>query len=241
MKKKVIISSILAILFLGIICISIYYSDYQYKTGYNLTTEQKQTNIEKLVSKKDYLGAKTLSQNYYYTDNNLEEYARYSSLIIVCKNHNLTSFKDAEEQSKKNKKESDEKSKDNKLFNEIGDEINTIGINNMTEEQYISYINRYMDYVLNGGSKRDEAINKLIDLKNRYTKLFYFFSYSGNNAIRSITPTIGMTKREVIALTKYSNPKDINTTTTKYGTREQYCYYGSYLYFENGVLTTIQE
>jgi len=94
----------------------------------------------------------------------LKEYTRYSSLIIVCKNHNLTSFKDADEQSKKNKKESDEKSKDNKLFNEIGNEINTIGVNNMTEEQYISYINRYIDYVLNGGSKRDEAINKLIDL-----------------------------------------------------------------------------
>lgn len=243
MKKRVIISSILAILFLGIICISIYYSNYQYKTGYNLTTEQKQTNIEKLVSKQDYSGAKTLSQNYYYTDNDLEEYNRYSSLIIVCKNHNLTSFKDADEQSKKNKKESDEKSKDNKLFNAIGDEIKNIGVNNMTKEQYISYINRYMDYVLNGGSKRNEAIVNLSNLKDNYSKLFFTLSevdYMGNNAIKSINPNIGMTEMEVKALTKYSNPKRINKTETKYGVRKQYCFLNDYLYFEDGKLTSIQ-
>ena len=37
------------------------------------------------------------------------------------------------------------------------------------------------------------------------------------------------------------NPQKINKTTTIYGTSEQWVYYGLYLYFENGILTTIQD
>ena len=54
-------------------------------------------------------------------------------------------------------------------------------------------------------------------------------------------PTIGMTKTEVENST-WGKPKDINKTTTKYGTREQWVYKGyKYIYFENGVVTSIQE
>lgn len=39
----------------------------------------------------------------------------------------------------------------------------------------------------------------------------------------------------------WGEPEDINKTTSSYGTHEQWVYgYGSYLYFENGKLTTIQ-
>lgn len=51
---------------------------------------------------------------------------------------------------------------------------------------------------------------------------------------------IGMTKQQVLA-TQWGNPNSVNTTTNRYGTREQWVYGGrNYLYFENGVLTTIQ-
>lgn len=55
-------------------------------------------------------------------------------------------------------------------------------------------------------------------------------------------PQIGMTESEVINNTTWGRPKDINKTTTKYGVSEQWVYDNyKYLYFEDGVLTTIQE
>ena len=51
---------------------------------------------------------------------------------------------------------------------------------------------------------------------------------------------IGMTSEEVRG-SSWGKPDSINTTTTKYGTREQWVYgIGNYLYFENGKLTAIQ-
>ena len=51
--------------------------------------------------------------------------------------------------------------------------------------------------------------------------------------------TIGMTQREVL-LSNWGRPRLVNRTTTALGTREQWVYGGGYLYFDNGVLTTIQ-
>lgn len=54
------------------------------------------------------------------------------------------------------------------------------------------------------------------------------------------SPTIGMSAIEV-EKSSWGKPDDVNTTTTIYGTREQWVYSGyRYLYFENGILTTIQ-
>lgn len=51
---------------------------------------------------------------------------------------------------------------------------------------------------------------------------------------------IGMTKGEVLT-NGWGQPSDINKTTTAYGTREQWVYGGgNYLYFEDGILTSIQ-
>ena len=58
--------------------------------------------------------------------------------------------------------------------------------------------------------------------------------------LRSRGVTIGMTPSEVHA-SKWGKPKSVNRTTSAYGTREQWVYGGgNYLYFENGVLTSIQ-
>ncbi|MFP8488497.1 hypothetical protein ACKGJO_05295 [Gracilimonas sp. Q87] len=51
---------------------------------------------------------------------------------------------------------------------------------------------------------------------------------------------IGMT--DEMARASWGRPRDINRSTNAYGVNEQWVYpYGKYLYFEDGVLTTIQE
>ena len=51
---------------------------------------------------------------------------------------------------------------------------------------------------------------------------------------------IGMTQDEVLK-SSWGRPQSINTTTYTFGTHEQWVYGGrNYLYFENGILKTIQ-
>jgi len=53
---------------------------------------------------------------------------------------------------------------------------------------------------------------------------------------------IGMTRQQVVKNTRWGVPMKINSTRTKYGTSEQWVYWGyKYLYFENGELVAIQQ
>jgi len=53
-------------------------------------------------------------------------------------------------------------------------------------------------------------------------------------------PQIGMTQQEVLA-SKWGKPKEINTTETKYGKSEQWVYGNNrYVYFDDGIVTSIQ-
>ena len=55
-------------------------------------------------------------------------------------------------------------------------------------------------------------------------------------------PRIGMTSQQVVKETNWGRPYDINRTTTRRGTSEQWVYGNRrYLYFENGILTAIQD
>lgn len=52
--------------------------------------------------------------------------------------------------------------------------------------------------------------------------------------------SIGMSTTEVLE-SSWGKPKSVNRSTNAYGTREQWVYGGNnYLYFKNGVLTSIQ-
>ena len=52
---------------------------------------------------------------------------------------------------------------------------------------------------------------------------------------------VGMTAEQVLKETSWGKPRSINRTTNAHGTREQWVYgYPNYLYFTNGVLTSIQ-
>lgn len=50
---------------------------------------------------------------------------------------------------------------------------------------------------------------------------------------------IGMSEQDVLD-SSWGRPEKVNRTTTQRGVREQWVYHGNYLYFEDGVLTTIQ-
>ena len=55
------------------------------------------------------------------------------------------------------------------------------------------------------------------------------------------SPKIGMTKTEVEKST-WGKPNKINRTRTSYGTHEQWCYNNNkYIYFEDGIVTSIQD
>lgn len=51
--------------------------------------------------------------------------------------------------------------------------------------------------------------------------------------------TLGMTTEDVLA-SMWGKPRHVNRTTNRWGVREQWVYEGGYLYFDNGILTTVQ-
>lgn len=55
-----------------------------------------------------------------------------------------------------------------------------------------------------------------------------------------LEPAIGMTESEVYA-SSWGAPQKKNTTTTAAGEREQWVYEDGYIYFENGIVTAIQD
>ena len=60
-------------------------------------------------------------------------------------------------------------------------------------------------------------------------------------SVQRVAPSIGMTAEEVRNST-WGKPEDINRTTTAYGVHEQWVYSNyRYIYFDNGIVTAIQE
>ena len=51
--------------------------------------------------------------------------------------------------------------------------------------------------------------------------------------------SIGMSMQEVLA-SSWGKPRKVNKTTTATRSSEQWVYSGGYLYFENGMLTSVQ-
>jgi len=103
--------------------------------------------------------------------------------------------------------------------------------------------------------KSKENIEKYIDLKvlNTFIEIYEdtlsdddsssesTLSYADKKKAKQEGVRIGMTQQEVLN-SNWGKPEDVNTTTTAYGTSEQWVYDGyKYLYFEDGLLTTIQE
>ncbi len=83
------------------------------------------------------------------------------------------------------------------------------------------------------GAKYAAQADKLIEAADRQE------AAAEKRRKRSEGVRIGMTMEDVLA-SSWGRPQSVNKTTTSRGTREQWVYGGGYLYFENGVLTAIQ-
>lgn len=116
--------------------------------------------------------------------------------------------------------------------------------------------NSYLEDIKNPGVLLFDRVQRIEALRNEYPEqakahdgLFRKIiaeyerssAHSREAARRNTTPTIGMAAGEVIA-NSWGYPERINKTTNARGVREQWVYgNGRYLYFDNGVLVTIQE
>lgn len=79
--------------------------------------------------------------------------------------------------------------------------------------------------------------DKNIDISIFAKKSDYIFP----EYVAPVPPAIGMTAKEAENST-WGRPSKINRTTTVYGVHEQWVYYGNkYLYFDDGILTAIQD
>lgn len=75
---------------------------------------------------------------------------------------------------------------------------------------------------------------------DKWTKK-YEINLGAKKYAKKLRPTLGMTAEEVRNST-WGNPEDINKTTTTYGISEQWVYsIDRYIYFDDGVVTAIQE
>lgn len=74
----------------------------------------------------------------------------------------------------------------------------------------------------------------------KITDTFEILRAADQQRAKSRGVRIGMTKSDALAST-WGKPRKINTTINAAGTHEQWVYRGSnYLYFANGILTSIQ-
>lgn len=92
-------------------------------------------------------------------------------------------------------------------------------------------------------AEADEAMAAQIKEEN-WKKLVEQFGYDHARLIYKKQICVGMTSEEVEW--SWGTPGDVNRTTTAAGTHEQWVYRGDnyddkYVYFENGILTTIQD
>lgn len=90
-------------------------------------------------------------------------------------------------------------------------------------EQGKKYEKLQQEYVVEANQRHQEAVTRASSIR------------------RSGPPQLGITSTDV-RVNGWGAPSQINTTTNSYGTHEQWVYpNGSYLYFDNDKLTSIQE
>mgnify|MGYP000171083353 CR=1 FL=1 len=123
------------------------------------------------------------------------------------------------------------------------------------DHYYCKYENNIL-YIFNNEPQMDNLENAVFKLEQDNGKLVYspyslsqtkiILSKESNNTkpkdkVKILEPSIGMTKTEVENST-WGRPNKINKTTTTYGIAEQWCYSNyRYIYFKDGIVTSIQE
>ncbi len=99
-----------------------------------------------------------------------------------------------------------------------------------TEQEGNQLSTNYDTYIIKNG--------KLYE--NNGDSIYYKKGIGVNVPEEKPSPKIGMTKQEVLD-SNWGKPNDINKTTTEYGTSEQWVYdKKGYIYFDDGLVSTIQ-
>lgn len=123
------------------------------------------------------------------------------------------------------------------------------------DHYYCKYENNIL-YIFNNEPQTDNLENAVFKMEQDNGKLMYspysfsqtkiILSKESNNTkpkdkVKILEPSIGMTKTEVENST-WGRPNKINKTTTTYGISEQWCYSNyRYIFFKDGIVTSIQE
>lgn len=138
----------------------------------------------------------------------------------------------------------------------IGREMSTISYN-LEETQVNSVIQWVIDYVNEDGmivvnnqhgqaryslhiNEDGELVESSDDYEPDNYTLYQRIGDATDVPVQLEKPAVGMTESEILN-SKWGSPKKKNKTTTAYGTREQWVYERGYIYFENGIVTAIQE
>jgi hypothetical protein len=130
------------------------------------------------------------------------------------------------------------------IYNAGEEKINKAGGILNLEDYVLSDISKNYSNITSDSEYYDNAKKKLQEIKvesdKRFKAKYGIDPPSDKKEVKKEGVRIGMTQDEVLNST-WGKPNKINKTTSKYGTSEQWVYGGNnYLYFENGILTTIQ-
>ena len=118
---------------------------------------------------------------------------------------------------------------------------NALTINDLTDIEIIKKNLKKVqeEKIANEQKEKEEEIKLAKERNERYNRLQKKYGNRIGRLIIDKKVELGMTKK--MCIESWGEPEDINTTAGSYGTHEQWVYgSGNYLYFENGILTTIQ-
>lgn len=119
---------------------------------------------------------------------------------------------------------------------------------NETEGYFYGGGSNDLNFVLHLGKFLDEEQVALkeqkdkeykIHLQRQRKKMIAKYGKYWGELVAEMKLEIGMTKQ--MCRDSWGEPQEINRTTTQYGSHEQWVYYTTYIYFDNGKITAIQD
>lgn len=110
------------------------------------------------------------------------------------------------------------------------------------DENYSSTYNFYDDKIILKRHNKNPASWELdyVDVEETYYKISNSIELPKERETLDGKPKIGMTTEEVLNST-WGKPKKINKDTYSWGVKEQWVYDNGYIYFKNGIVTSISE
>ena len=190
---------------------------------------------------------------------NLENYRKEASYYKIKEDKEKEKIKEHNELLKRNAEIEKQRVAKNYLEKRKTDSIYLIELQQKAKNDSIQYENQKKIKDLIEKEQRKKDVKKQIVIKEKQKKqeieikakrkldnekrrnlIINKYGKENGEAILNHKVKIGWTKEMCVA--SWGKPYDINRTTSEYGTHEQYVYsLKKYLYFENGVLTTIQD